>query len=161
MLDSRIGQAAVMTAAIGMVFGMALAPLPNLTSKFILEDLLDDIDFHYDRHQAAVEATKIASSTFRPKYKVSQIQIQAAIDNPATCNNSEGDYFQFEKSVFSSNDCVEPAETSESHYYAGSPSYSPQTTDKPPRISFYVGRASDSSFEGQNSMYIKLGGLNS
>lgn len=163
MLDSRIGQAAVMTAAIGMVFGMALTPIPNVTSKFILEDVLNQMDFHYDRHQAAVEATMIASSTFKPKFEVSQVQIQAAVDNPADCNNTEGDYFQFEKRIFSSNNCKEADSYSAypGYAYSGSATYRPQQTDNPARISFYVRDATPESYEGQNSMNIVLGGLDS
>lgn len=151
MLDSRIGQAAVMTAAIGMVFGMALAPLPNITSKYILADLFDEIDFHYDRHQAAVEATEIVSSPYKPKFKASTYQVTNPVDNPSNCNNTQGDYFQFEKEVFGSDDCQIPTDTPNAYSYSAR-TYNPQTTDTPARISFY-----ETDENRSNSMYIQLG----
>mgnify|MGYP000037494644 CR=1 FL=1 len=162
MMVGRVGTTELAAASfansvfiIGMVFGMALAPLPNLTSKYILADVFDEIDFHYDTHQAAVEAVEIASNPYKPKFSVSTAQIQSAVDNPSDCNNTEGDYFQFEERVFSSHNCQIPSTSTNAYAYGyayrGSP-YNPQTTDNPARISFY-----EEDEQNPNSMFIELG----
>lgn len=157
MLKSRVAQAGVMVGVMGLLFGMVLAPIPNVASEYILEGVLQDMDFHYDRHQAAFEAYQITASDRSPNFLVNDYSVQAAVDNPSDCENDEGDYFQFENSILDNGDCreVTGTEYSSGYYSAGGMAYQQQITDTPPRISFYV------EDEGPNSMYIELGDQNS
>lgn len=152
MLKSRIGQAGVMVGVMGLLFGMVLAPIPNVASEYVLQGVLDDMEFHYNRHQAAFEAYQLTASETDPNFLLEDYIIQGAIDNPSECENNEGDYFQFGKSILDDGSCLEAsAQYRHGYYSAGGMTYQSQITDSPPRISFYV------KGEGPNSVYIELG----
>lgn len=151
MLESRAAQTGVMVGVMGLTFGMILAPVPNAASEYVLGMVLEDMQQHYDQHQAAVDGFKITTSTTRPHFLVNEFQVESAVDNPSECENDEGHLFRFEESVLSDHNCVEI----DYHYtygLYGAPAYIPSTANTPPRISFYVDE------EGQNSMYINIDG---
>lgn len=152
MLDTRIAQTGVMVGVMGLLFGMMLAPVPNVASEYILGGILEDMNFHYNRHQAAFEAYQLTSSPYGPNYLVNDYEISYAVDNPDECENTQGDYFQFGSSILENHNCVEGTSTSYSYgYYGTGMTYQQDITDSPPRISFYV------EGESPNSMYIELG----
>lgn len=153
MLKSRIAQAGVMVGVMGLLFGMVIAPIPNVASEYVLGGVLEDMDFHYDRHQAAFEAYQIVASDRDPNFLVQDYEIQSAVDNPSDCENNEEAYFQFENSILDNGNCMEISGTQYRYgYYAGGGmAYQQDITDSPPRISFYV------EGDGPNSMYIELG----
>ncbi|WP_414837883.1 hypothetical protein ACK3SF_00555 [Candidatus Nanosalina sp. VS9-1] len=151
MLDNRIAQAGVMVGVMGLLFGMVLAPIPNVASEYVLQGILGDMTFHYGRHQAAFEAYQITASPSNPNYLVEDYVIQTAVDNPSDCENSRGDYFQFERSVLDDGNCVETPDTAYTYgYYGTGAAYQQEITDTPPRISFYV------RDDGPNSMNLEL-----
>lgn len=152
MLKSRTAQAGVMVGVMGLIFGMALYPIPNLASEYILGSVISDMEFHYDRHQAAFESYKTVNSGYGPNFLVSEWRVASAVDNPEECENNQGDFIQFERSILDNHNCVETPDTTYSYGYygTGGAAYTPDTTDSPPRISFYVRE------EDQNSMYMEL-----
>ncbi|NMJ76915.1 hypothetical protein GLU64_00680 [Nanohaloarchaea archaeon] len=64
----RKAQTEVMVAALGMVFGLMLAPIPNLASEFVLSGILDQMDWHASRQDAGIDAVRITSE-WGPQYK--------------------------------------------------------------------------------------------
>lgn len=152
MLESRAAQAGVMVGVMGLTFGMILAPIPEAASEYILESVLDDMQQHYDHHQAAVDGFKITTRTNNPHFLPYDFNVRSAVDNPDDCTNDEGDLFRFEESIFDDHNCVEIDYRYHGGMYYGAPAYVPSTMDSPPRISFYVYE------DTQNSMYINIGG---
>ncbi len=154
MLKSRAAQTGVLVGAMGITFGMILAPVPEAASEYVLESVLEDMQFHQDQHQSAVEGFKITTRGGDPHFLVREFRIQNAVTNPEDCENDEGHRFQFESSILDDGLCVGPGEY-QSPYMGYAAYRAPSTVDTPPRISFYVKN------EQQNSMYIEIGDDNS
>lgn len=153
MLKNRYAQAGVMVGVMGLMFGMALAPIPNVTSEYVLGDILSNMEFHYDRHQAAVEAYKLINDRDGPNFLLDAENINSVVDS-SDCENSDEDYFQFGYSnpIFGSTACQEGPDTeySTGMYVGGGSVYQPSQTNSPPRISFFVRE------ERQSSVYVEL-----
>lgn len=75
----RKAQTEVMIAALGMVFGLMLAPIPNLASEAFLSGILDQMDVHAARQDAGIDTVQITSPP-GPQSKNFNPEIQDVLD---------------------------------------------------------------------------------
>ena len=131
----RVGQAALLYGAGGLIFGLIFAPLPNIASNYVLSGVLDQMDGYYSQHQSAVEGFKMTVNTSGPNYYITEDHITDEIDT-GPCNNTNNFETRFTGDIFS--DCSQNHNTGGSGYPNTYSMYNnlPAITGYP-RISFY------------------------
>lgn len=86
-MKSRKAQIGVMVAIGGLVFGLIISPIPNLASEYVMGNVLNRMEYHMSRQEAALDAVQVTSSPYFINFNPSRSYVRSKIKS-TECNTT-------------------------------------------------------------------------
>lgn len=163
----RKAQVGVMVAAGGMIFGLMIAPIPNVASEYVLGNVLGQMEYHVSRQEALLDGVQITSGSYFPNFHPTESYVEAKMQSGncnTTLNPGGNRILRFDDSISGVSGCRLSTSTYTYSTYQTGNTIRQQKADmnNPPKISFYPNKydPSSSSSTRPNGILLSVQGGN-